>query len=172
MNCSRTRSMDRIESLITATSAAFLLVGVLTVGANVVARYALQLTLPWSAEAARYAIVWSALLGASVLVRRRQHLTVGMRTEGKTRTEGKATRLLDVVVAFGSAVFFAILAVSGVILVRNTGGETASSMAFLPMPVVYSVVPVSAFLMWSGAVESLVRSLYRDSDTNREHESP
>lgn len=158
MNRAQASGAVRIESFLVAASAAFLLGGVLIVGANVAARYVFHETLAWSAEAARYAIVWSAFLGSCVLVRRRQHLTVSMRAGGGNN------RPSELIVLFGSAVFFAILTVSGAVLVWNTAGQTASSIAFLPMPAVYSVMPISAFDMWATTTAQLARTLQADRD--------
>lgn len=125
-------------------AAIFLTATVGMVIANVVARYLLGVSLTWSAELARYTMIWSAFLAASVLVNRRQHLSVDLL--GK-RLHGRMKRLLDMVMVAGSMIFFLIVMISGVVLVHHTGGQMASSIERLPMNVVYSIVPLSAFAM-------------------------
>ena len=100
--------------------------------------------MPWSAELARYTMVWSALLAAAALVRRQGHLMVDVIT---CYLSPRQNRLLSTLLGVAALVFFLILFVSGLALVAGTVGQVASSMPALPMSFVYSIVPSSALLM-------------------------
>jgi TRAP-type transport system small permease protein len=57
--------------------AAGLLAAVLaTMGAQVVARYVFRAPIPWSEEAARFALIWLAFLAASFVMAEGRHITV------------------------------------------------------------------------------------------------
>ena len=148
-------AIERLDRLLVVVSAVLLLVSVMILMANVASRYLLYLSLPWSAELARYTMVWSALLAAAVLVHRRQHLGVDLLG---SRLAGRPKRLVELFVSVGSMAFFLIVAVSGAILVQRTAGQVASSIEWLPMPAVYAIMPVSAVLMWLGEFANLLKT--------------
>ena len=151
-----TTAIERLDRLLVLLSVLLLLAALLILMANVASRDILYLTLPWSAELARYTMIWSALLATAVLVGRRQHLTVDLLG---SRLAGRPKRLVDLLVSIGAMAFFLIVVVSGVLLVQRTAGQVASSIEWLPMPVVYSIMPLSAVLMWLGEFANLLRTL-------------
>lgn len=117
--------------------------------ANVLCRYAFGFSLTWSAEASRYCMVWIAFLGIAILAHRREHLSVRFI---EPRLEGRWQKALRGTILFGSVVFFAVLSVFGTILVIRTRGQTAASIAWLPMNLVYAVIPISGIVMTLSAV--------------------
>lgn len=151
------RAVERINRLVVLAAALFLLLTVAIVLANVLSRYALHVSLTWSAELSRYSMIWSALLAASVLVNRRQHLSVDIL---ERHLRGRVRVAAQVITSVGSMTFFLILLLSGWTLVTRTSGQVASSIEVLPMNVVYSIVPVSALLMLLGSVVVLLRTLH------------
>ena len=154
------RTLNNLESLcdkaILTLAAILLCIEIALVTADVFTRYVLQLPLAWSAELARYCMVWSALLGSSVLVRRNGHLRVTLIDRW---LPPRGMRILHLFVAVVSMVFFTILLISGCVLVFRTTGQTSASISGLPMSVVYVVIPVSAYLMLRNAILSLQRGL-------------
>ncbi len=112
--------------------------------ANVFSRYVLHFSLKWSAEAARYCMVWAALLGAVILVHKGEHLAVDLLEKSLS---GMSQKILKVIIILGSTIFFIIQTVYGVILVHLTRGQVASSIRVLPMNVVYAIIPISGLLM-------------------------
>jgi len=150
-----TNVIDRI-ALTTAICLLGLMVGLVVV--NVGTRYVLHVSLTWSAELARYCMVWSALLAAAVLVRRDEHLAVNL-IESVLGPRGR--QALALCIALVSMVFFLVVCISGIMLVLRTAGQVASSIGSLPIPVVYAVIPVSAMLMVFGSVLRLMESMKR-----------
>lgn len=146
----------RGDAVLLGVAVAFLLVTVTIVIANVVSRYVLHVSLTWSAELARYGMVWMAMLGATVLVRRDQHLTVDLidRLVG-----ARLSRRIRIIAAVASMTFFAVLLISSSILIGRTSGQVAASIDVLPMNLVYGVLPLSAGLMFVGSWENLRRML-------------
>ena len=111
MNLQRINSLaERVNRLLIVMAVVFLVVTVAIVIANVVSRYVLHVSLTWSAELARYAMVWSALLAAAVLVNRQQHLSVDIL---QRYLRGRLQVAAQVITSIGSMTFFLILLVSG-----------------------------------------------------------
>jgi len=128
----------------------------LIVIANVFSRYVLHFSLKWSAEAARYCMVWAAFLGAVILVHSGEHLAVDLLEKSLS---GMSQKILKVIIILGSTIFFTIQTFYGVILVYLTRGQVASSIRVLPMNVVYAIIPISGLLMIFVSVVNLYRLL-------------
>lgn len=148
--------VERINRLLIGVAVVFLVVTVAIVIANVVSRYVLHVSLTWSAELARYSMVWSSLLAAAVLVNMQQHLSVDILEKYMPARLRFAAQL---VIHIGSMTFFFILLVSGCLLVMRTSGQVASSIEMLPMNAVYVIMPVTALLMLLGSFVVLLRTL-------------
>ncbi|MEP7303119.1 MAG: TRAP transporter small permease [Caldimonas sp.] len=65
-----------IEKIGTFVAAATLTVALLVMAAQVVFRYVLSDSLMWSEEVARYALIWSSMIGAAVAYRHGAHVAV------------------------------------------------------------------------------------------------
>ena len=148
--------LDRLNRAVLGLSVLLLFAATALLIVNVASRFIFHWSLPWSEEVSRYLVVWGTLLAAAVLVNQRQHLAVDLWGD---RLAGWSRRALNVVVEAGSLTFFLILAVSGTILVLRTTGQTSPSLEFLPMPVVYAILPISALLMALGSCGNLLRDL-------------
>ncbi|MHC4630390.1 MAG: TRAP transporter small permease [Planctomycetota bacterium] len=146
----------RLNSVLTIVVVICMAVMTSVVMTNVCCRYVLRLSLTWSAELARYCMVWLAFLGAAVLVNKNQHLAVDVLAKALSKD---AKKRLAILVHGLSMVFFMIMAYCGFELVRSTTNQVASSMRFLPMNVVYMVIPVSGLLMFWGSAVFLLRAL-------------
>ena len=120
---------------------------------NVISRYVFSESLTWSAEAAEYSMVWGTMLAASVLVIRHEHLAVDLLPRLSSEKASKALRLT---VYGGSLCLFVAMCYLGIMLVIRTSGQVASSLRFLPMNAVYSVIPVSGLIMTVGTVCRIV----------------
>ena len=146
----------RANQLLIAASVLFLVITVAIIITNVISRYVVNVSLPWSAELSRYSMIWSALLAAAVLVNRQEHLSVDVLAGllgGRWRVASQ------LVVCVGSMTFFLILVLSGSMLVLRTSGQVASSIEALPMNVVYSIFPLAGLLMFFGSMVVLLRIL-------------
>ncbi|OHB78555.1 MAG: hypothetical protein A2Z25_22350 [Planctomycetes bacterium RBG_16_55_9] len=126
---------------------------------NVACRYGFGFSLTWSAEAARYCMVWVAFLGIAVLVYRGEHLSVNL---FGPRLGPRGQKALRGVILFGSVIFFAIQSVFGGILVVRTYGQTAASIPWLPMNVVYAVIPLSGVIMTLSSTCEMVKLIRHD----------
>ncbi|MFC1713201.1 TRAP transporter small permease [Candidatus Poribacteria bacterium] len=161
-------NMQKLEAVTTKVNCAlkmiialFIAVMTLLVTANVFSRYVFHFSLTWSSELAQYCMIWAAFLGAAVLVNMDEHLAVDLLEKSATR---RARSMLRVFVRGGSMVFFIILIYYGIILVKSTSGQVAASMGFLPMNLVYLVIPLSGLIMFLGSAVSLLRVFREENE--------
>lgn len=147
-------AITKINGALKVTAVLFIAVMTLLVTANVFSRYVFRFSLTWSAELAQYCMIWAAFLGAAILVNTNEHLAINLLEESVTR---RVRRMLRIFVRGGSMIFFIILVYYGIILVKSTSGQVASSMVFLPMNLVYLVIPLSGLIMFLGSAVSLLR---------------
>ena len=70
---------------------------------------------------------------------------------------GPSKKILKAIILIGSLCFFAPMTYFGIRLLIATRGQVASSLTFLPMNVVYSVIPFAGIIMVSGTVILIVR---------------
>ena len=121
---------------------------------GVLFRYVLKSPLPWSEELARYLMIWSASLGASVAYRQGSHFAITMvidRFRGNLRKG--LTKTAEAIVF----VFVAIVAVEGIILLFGLEGQTTPAMQ-IPMGVPYMAIPVACLVIVFEAFVMVVAS--------------
>lgn len=70
--------LERLEELMIATA---LTAMVVTITAQVLARYVFNVPLAWTEELARYLFIWLVFLGASQAMRRGEHIAIGLFVE-------------------------------------------------------------------------------------------
>lgn len=139
--------MERISDKINRTTEIALLV-IVSVMAGVVFvevlfRYVLMLPLFWTEELARYCLVWSSLLGASVALKRGEHIAVTFFVDRIPRHIGpQAAFLVPIVIAL----FLAVILWGGVHLVTITRHQLSPAMR-IPMSWPYLAIPISSLIM-------------------------
>jgi len=151
------KMIEAINKVLRVVTGALIGIMSLIVFANVLSRYVLHFSLIWSAELAEYCMVWAAFLGAAVLVSKGEHLVVDLL---ERNIKGMIRKALQIMVLFVSIVFFAAVTIFGTQLVIKTRGQVASSMRFLPMNLVYLIIPLSGILMIIGTVHQFLLILH------------
>lgn len=101
---------------------------------------------PWAEELARYLMIWSGFLGASIATRQRRHLKVDLLT--RFLPEGRAKALVMRLAALISAGFCFFLVGLGTQFVLNSfrGGRVSSSMG-LPIWLVQLSIPLTVLII-------------------------
>jgi TRAP-type C4-dicarboxylate transport system permease small subunit len=131
--------------------AVFSAVLVVVVFTNVVSRYFLDFALAWAEETARFLLIWVTFLGAILVHDSNEHMGLEFVVQalpGKIRT---------VVLMIADIIIIAILAfiVKGGITITIDNLAWKSAALEIPYGLVYSIVPVSAFILTIQTVAKL-----------------
>lgn len=124
-----------------------LLVGVMlvTVGAQIFMRYALNAPLVWSEELARFTMVWLALLASALAMRRAQHIAM----TGLYTVPPRIEPILRVLTALATILILGVLTYYSWELTGRTMRQRSPALG-LPMGYMYAAIPISSFLMMIG----------------------
>jgi TRAP-type C4-dicarboxylate transport system permease small subunit len=125
---------------------------VVIVFAQVIFRFVLRASLPWSEEAARYIIVWISMLGAAIGIRRKGHIGVEAVVALLPPVLKKAVTALTTLVASG---FFLGMVVYGVKVCRVVAAQESPAME-ISMAIPYSSLVVGGALMLLYSLEELL----------------
>jgi TRAP-type C4-dicarboxylate transport system permease small subunit len=153
------RWSQRLCTLTDVAAASLMALLVLDVWLGVVVRYLLPLDLTFMEEAARYLMIWVALLAVASGIPRREHIGVQVLFE---RLPAPARRILLLLLDGLALAFFVFLAFHGLGLV-DKGGKTFTMIPGLSKALPFAAVPVGAAL----AAVQLVLVALRDQSRMR-----
>ncbi|GAB4265746.1 MAG: TRAP transporter small permease [Deferrisomatales bacterium] len=123
-------------------------------------RYALNHSLFWSEELARYLLVWLTFLGATVAYRRRANPGIDALYLRLPRLPRKAAAL---VVHLASLVLFGVMVVHGARFAHFVRMQVSPALG-LPKWIPHAVVPLSGLILAFHALAFLVRELAERPD--------
>jgi len=121
---------------------------------QVVTRYIFGTTFEWSEELARFLFVWVVFLGSALIMGESGHLAVQILPTKLAGTT--AGLLLEVFVNLCSYAFTLLLLVQGAKMTSVMTFQVAPGLG-IPMSLVYSIIPISAFLMLLYLLKDTVR---------------
>lgn len=151
----RALKLDQIVSVVdqitgkldkTLGSLSVILLGIMAVVVNlgVFYRYVLIAALPWSEEIPKYCMIWMGFIGASMAIRRNQHIGLNAFME---RLPPKHHLLVKLFGSFLILFFLIILIKWGFFLAFSVGFSSATPMTHIPYIWLLLVVPVAGILM-------------------------
>lgn len=138
---------------------------VAVVGAGTFWRYVLDSPLLWTEELARYLMIWIGLLGASISMRRGEHMRVDFLVKSLPK---KIQLAADLLVALAICYFLYILTVQGGSMVVNSWTQVSPALG-IPMSWPLASVPLSGGLM---LVQLLLRMAITITDVVTGREDP
>ena len=147
--------LDKLNLLIEYIVCLLLAVMVVTVFLQVIFRFVIHSSLPWSEELARYILVWLSFLGASIGVRRKAHIGVAAITN---LLKGVWRRGVSILVPLFATVFFLFLTIYGYRILKVVFYQLSPAME-ISMAIPYSAVCVSSVLMVLYSVDDFVKVL-------------
>ncbi len=130
------------------------------VGVQVFSRYALNHSLFWSEEAARYLLVWLTFLGASVAYRRKAHPAIELLA---ARSGGTVKKVAQVLVHLASAALFVVMIVGGSRFAWFIRLQISPALA-IPKWIVLAIIPVSGAVLLVHCLAFLAQELGGESD--------
>ena len=143
---------DRVATLVTALALTLALV---VMAAQVVFRYAFNDSLYWAEEVARYALIWSSMIGAAVAYRHGSHVVVTdlvkRLPDWSQRQSVRAVHAL--VFAFGAFLLWQGWALT----LRNFARHQLSTSLEIEIAWIYLAIPVGGALLMLAALEAFGR---------------
>lgn len=155
------RASDRLNWVIERVCAALAAVLVLDVWLGVLARYVLPIQMTFTEEAARYLMIWTALLAVSCGIARREHIGVLILFEKLPRG---VRHLLLATLDLLALLFFAFLLYYGIGFTIS-GGKRFTMIFGMTYTLPFAAVPVSAALACVQLVLAAVRDQASDAVT-------
>lgn len=149
------QGLDRVLGVVLVALMATAVVNVLW---QVFARFILGSPSSFTEELARFLLIWVGVLGAGYGVGQHDHLALELLPEN---LEGRAAEWLQIGIQ-GFIAFFALAVLIGgglrLVYIQLSLGQTSASMN-LPLGYVYTVLPLSGFVMVFYAVVHIVGHL-------------
>ncbi len=139
-----------IFSLLLTMSAAIFL--------QVVFRYIIKFSLPWSEELARYLFVWLALTGAAVAVKKKAHFGVDILVR---KLNPKMQHIFNIVGSGFILCFLSVVVFEGVSLTIRNWTQFSSAMR-IPMSFPYAAIPFSSLIMILYIIQDIVASFRKE----------
>ncbi len=160
------KSLDRIEDFFAFLGGILLVVAVLSVVFQVIARYFFNLSFIWINEVNEYILLYVPFLGAAWLLRHNGHVTVDLVVQILPPRIKKVSDVL--VAALGSIVSATLLWYGTVVTIQAyTRGTVSTTASQIPQVYLYIVIPVGALLL----LLEFIRMAF-NSATGAEHDEP
>jgi TRAP-type C4-dicarboxylate transport system permease small subunit len=125
---------------------------------QVLFRYVVQTSLPWTEEMARYLFVWLVFIAASVCVKKEAHLGIDVIVVHFSPRVQRHLYTLSLVV---SLVFSIVVVYKGYDLLTRSGRQI-SPMLHIPMSLVYVIIPISYMVICLVLLWQIFRSVKRE----------
>ena len=149
------RCMDVVEKIVGffLVISIVMMIGVMAFQA--VMRYAFSNARPWCEELVVYACCYSTMLGASLAVRRGNHLQVDILLQLYPK---KVRRVVELIISLVMIAFFVVFTVYALSLCQNASGKSVT-MPFILMRHVYYCFPIGSVLIVLMALEQFFNML-------------
>jgi TRAP-type C4-dicarboxylate transport system permease small subunit len=125
---------------------------------QVLCRFVIDYPLTWSEEAARYLMVYTVFMGASLALRNHKMIAIEIIIES---VKPKVRKILRILVALITAVFCFILLFKGVDMLEIVGRQTSAGLG-ISMDIPYMAIPIGAALMVINSVAVIIEFLTHD----------
>ena len=124
---------------------------VIVIMLQIVARFILEISIPWTEELARYLLIWASYIGLGVAYRKGQLISVAI-VKGKLSPAllRKAVLLSDTL----CSIFAVVVVIYGVKLCLLNSDQVSPSLRF-PLSIIYAAVPFGCLLFILFAFESI-----------------
>ena len=157
----------RLVDLVEAWAVLLLVLMVLLVLLGVFYRYVLNASLSWYDEFASFLLVWLTFYGAVVASYRRRHIGFEIVVDQFTPKTKKIVAFIAESCVLG---FQGVLLYHGWLLMKRMGDETTVSLIWVKMRWVYSVLPITAGLMFVISLMQFV-SIAAGNESRKEEDS-
>ena len=148
------RISDAVNRLCEYCLAVFVAAMTVVVFLEILFRYVLDFPLFWTAEFARYCLVWASLIGATIAFKRGEHIAV---TFFLNRFPPRSRRVMTMAAEISVAVFLAVILWGGIQLIMVTSRQLSPALQ-ISMAIPYSALPMASAVMLIHVADTLSRS--------------
>jgi C4-dicarboxylate transporter DctQ subunit len=148
------RFFSRFEEI---SSGTLLVAGLTLILYGVFMRYVVNLPQAWVEEISKYLVVWGVLMGGSLALRNKHHITVDL---VYLKFNGISQKIVNVF-ASSVGVFFTIIYFYysyELIMKKYQTGQVSLDVG-IPLWIVYLILPISAVMLGIRFVENLVKAI-------------
>lgn len=146
------RNVDRFNKAILYLIATMLMIMSVVIAFQVLSRFVLGNSIPWSEELARYLMAWLVFLGAGVALRYGELIGVEALVSIVPKGIKKVMKLVMYLICLGFGIF---LLVKGYEILGFVASQRSPALQ-IPITWVYASIPVSGFIL---ALNSIVVSI-------------
>ena len=145
---------DRLEEIFLVI---LMIAAVAIVAAQVITRYVLKVSLPWSEEIARYMFLWLTWVGASYATKERKHVSIDIIYEKLPKAGKTVCTIISTIVWL---IFLGMMFYLSFRLTRSvaSGGQVAVGSG-IPMWIPYASIPTGMGLMLFRLIQNCVHDL-------------
>lgn len=122
---------------------------------QVVCRFVLKASLPWSEELSRYILVWTTFLGASIGVKRGAHIGVEAFVMILPKNMQTVVKYLGIIIS----IIFCIVVLNGSlgIIEKQITNHQVSPAMQIPMWYAYAALPVGSLFMAIRFIQTMLK---------------
>lgn len=136
----------------------FLVLMVLFTFLQIIGRYVFPTPLPWTEEMTRYMFVWMTYIALGYAVKMDKHIRILF---FRNLFKAKIRLLFDIFSDLVFIVFSYIVTIYSyeMMMTIKQGGQTAISLEFVPMWVLYLVMPVGFFILILRLIQHIIKCI-------------
>ncbi|QTL96849.1 TRAP transporter small permease subunit [Iocasia frigidifontis] len=149
----------KLELIVEKTVGILLAVLVLLLFAQVITRFVFVGSMLWASEMAVWIFVWITFLGASLLLKKKEHMTVNvLEILLPEYLYNKIKVFLDIIIQIIIYVFLAIVFYNALPVVSSVSNQYATSVEISKV-FLYSSLPLSIIMMFIFLIVSLIERI-------------
>lgn len=130
---------------------------------QVVFRYILQISVPWTEEAARFALIFVTFWGAATALRDKEHINIPTLFE---RIPEKPRLLLQAVFILAMGIFLINAFIGSVAMIQLTWDTPVGSISWLTTGRVYLILPSGIILIMMYLIFWMVETIHQFKRSN------
>ncbi|CAH1217345.1 Sialic acid TRAP transporter permease protein SiaT [Paenibacillus plantiphilus] len=127
--------------------------------AQILCRFVFEIPLTWSEEAARYLMVYTVFLGASLALRHHKMIAIEVLPD---LLKPSLRRMLKIAIMLISIVFFIILLVQGIDMLEIVQRQVSAAIG-ITMDIPYFAIPLGALLMIINAIAVIIELVQNEN---------
>jgi TRAP-type transport system small permease protein len=143
---------DRMNTLCMVIASGFLIILAVSCIIQVFGRYVFNASLTWPEELSRYSFVWSVMIGATILVKKKTHVAIDLLVKNLS---GKKRHIHMIIISILITSTSLVLLVTGTSIVTAVYSQNSPAIE-VSMSYAYAAIPIAALVMCIHCVNELV----------------